>query len=79
MVAGTTISLARNLGARRYVELPTVIVNMWPGRDENAKRRIAEGITRVFEEEKVPRDAVEIIMYEVPKTNWARAGKLYSD
>ncbi|HEX9908144.1 MAG TPA: tautomerase family protein [Thermoplasmata archaeon] len=54
--------------------MPTVIVNMWPGRDDNAKRRIAEGITKVFENEKVPRDAVE-----VPKNNWAHGGKLHSD
>lgn len=59
--------------------MPTVIVNMWAGRDDDAKRRIAEGITKVFESEKVPRDAVEVIMYDVPKNNWARGGKLHSD
>jgi phenylpyruvate tautomerase PptA (4-oxalocrotonate tautomerase family) len=52
---------------------------MWPGRDESAKRRIAEGITRVFENEKVPRDVIEVIMLEVPKENWANSGKLHSD
>lgn len=61
------------------MRMPTVIVHMWPGRDDNAKRRIADGITRVFESEKVPRDAVEVIMFDVPKNNWARAGKLHSD
>jgi 4-oxalocrotonate tautomerase len=59
--------------------MPTVIVYMWPGRDESAMRRIAEGITRVFENEKVPREAVEILMNEVPKNHWAHAGKLCSD
>ncbi len=59
--------------------MPTVIVYMWPGRDESAKRRIAEGITKVFENEKVPRDAVEILLNEVPKNQWAHAGKLCSD
>ena len=59
--------------------MPVVIVNMWPGRDENAKRRIAEGITKVFEKENVPRDAVTVIMQEIPKNCWARAGKLCSD
>jgi phenylpyruvate tautomerase PptA (4-oxalocrotonate tautomerase family) len=38
--------------------MPVVIVNMYVGRDRETKRRIAEGITRVFEAEKVPRDAV---------------------
>jgi 4-oxalocrotonate tautomerase len=59
--------------------MPVVIVNMYAGRDKETKRRIAEGITRVFETEKVPRDAVTIIMNEVPKDNWADGGKLASD
>jgi len=59
--------------------MPTIIVHMWPGRDDHAKRRIAEGITRVFENEKVPRDAIDVIMYEVPKNNWAQGGRLCSD
>ncbi|MEM2891191.1 MAG: tautomerase family protein [Thermoplasmata archaeon] len=59
--------------------MPVVIVHMWAGRDESAKRRIAEGITRVFENEMVPRDAVSVIMLDVPKSNWAEGGKLCSD
>ena len=59
--------------------MPTVIVHMWPGRDDNAKRRIAEGITKVFENEKVPRDAIDVILVEVPKNNWAQGGRLCSD
>jgi 4-oxalocrotonate tautomerase len=59
--------------------MPVIVVNMWAGRDENAKRRIAEGITKVFENERVPRDAVTVIMYDIPKGNWAEAGKLCSD
>jgi len=60
-------------------EMPTIIVHMWPGRDDSAKRRIAEGITKVFENEKVPRDVIDVIMLEVPKNNWANAGRLHSD
>jgi len=52
---------------------------MWAGRDDSAKRRIADGITKVFEKENVPRDAVTVIMYDIPKNNWAEAGKLCSD
>jgi 4-oxalocrotonate tautomerase len=66
-------------GQRRDEHVPVVIVNMWPGRDDNARRRIAEGITKVFENEKIPRGAVQVIMYEVPKNNWAEGGKLFSD
>ena len=59
--------------------MPVVVVNMWPGRDEGAKRRIAEGITQVFVNEGIPSDVIEVIMNEVPKTNWAVGGKLHSD
>jgi len=59
--------------------MPVVVVNMYAGRDKDAKRRIAEGITRVFEAESVPRDAVTVIMNEVSKDCWANAGKLASD
>jgi 4-oxalocrotonate tautomerase len=59
--------------------MPIVVVHLWPGRDDSAKRRIAEGITKVFENEKVPRDAVEVLMLEVPKNQWAQGGKLHSD
>ncbi|HIH01758.1 TPA: 4-oxalocrotonate tautomerase family protein [Thermoplasmata archaeon] len=59
--------------------MPVITVSMWPGRDEAAKRRIAEGITQVFVNEGVPRDVIEVIMNEVPKTNWAVGGKLHSD
>lgn len=64
---------------RRERQVPVVIVEMWPGRGDDAKRRIASGITEVFEREGVPREAVTVIMHEPPKNNWARAGKLHSD
>lgn len=59
--------------------MPVVIVNMWPGRDDAAKRRIVEGVTGVFDKEGVPRSAVTVIINEVPKNNWAEAGRLHSD
>lgn len=52
---------------------------MWPGRDDDAKRRIAKGITDVFARENVPREAVTVIMHDTPKSNWASGGKLHSD
>jgi len=58
--------------------MPVVIVNLWPGRDNNAKQRIAEGITKVLEQENIPRDAIDVIINEVPKNNWAKGGKLFS-
>ena len=40
---------------------------------------MVEGITKVFEDWGVPKEAVEIVIYEAPKTNWARGGQLHSD
>jgi 4-oxalocrotonate tautomerase len=46
---------------------------------KESKRRIVEGITKVFEEIGIPKEGVEIIIYETPKTNWATGGQLHSD
>jgi 4-oxalocrotonate tautomerase len=43
------------------------------------KKRMVEGITGVFEGLGVPKEAVEIIIYETPKSNWATGGKLHSE
>lgn len=59
--------------------MPFVIVNIWPGRGDDAKRRIVDGITKVLEKENIPREATSVIINEVPKNNWATGGKLFSD
>jgi len=59
--------------------MPLVTVTMWPGRSDDAKRRIVARITDLFEQEGVPRDSVTVIIYEVPKNHWAESGKLCSD
>jgi 4-oxalocrotonate tautomerase len=46
---------------------------------EENKKKIVEGITKVIEELGVPREAITIIIYEVPKTDWASGGKLHSE
>jgi 4-oxalocrotonate tautomerase len=51
---------------------------MWTGITEENKKKLAEGITKVFADLGVPPDAVELIIYETPKTNWATGGKLHS-
>ena len=56
-----------------------VQVSVWAGMSKESKRRIVEGITKVFEEIGIPKEAVEIIIYETPKTNWATGGQLHSD
>jgi phenylpyruvate tautomerase PptA (4-oxalocrotonate tautomerase family) len=43
------------------------------------KKKACEGITKVFEDLGVPKEAVEIIIYEAPKCNWATGGQLHSE
>jgi len=59
--------------------LPVVQVSVWAGMSGENKKRVVEGITRVFEELGVPREAVTVIIYEAPKTNWASGGQLHSE
>ena len=59
--------------------MPVVQVNVWAGMSKENKQKVVEGITRVLEGLGVPREAVEVIIYEVPKTNWASGGQLHSE
>jgi 4-oxalocrotonate tautomerase len=43
------------------------------------KKKMVEGITRVFEDMGIPKDAVTVIIYEAPKSNWATGGRLHSE
>jgi 4-oxalocrotonate tautomerase len=61
------------------VELPVVQVSVWAGMSEENKKKVVEGITRVLEELGIPREAVTVIIYETPKTNWATGGQLHSE
>lgn len=59
--------------------MPVVLVYMWSGVSSEAKRNVVSGITRVFEGLGIPRDAVEVIVVEVPKENWGLGGELASE
>ncbi|MEM3980823.1 MAG: tautomerase family protein [Ignisphaera sp.] len=57
------------------ISLPIVIVYMWSGVSNEAKKKIISGITRVFEELSIPPHAVEVIIVEIPKENWGIGGE----
>ncbi|HML03594.1 MAG TPA: tautomerase family protein [Candidatus Bathyarchaeia archaeon] len=59
--------------------MPIVQVSVWEGMTLENKKKTVEGITKVFEDLGVPREAVEIVIYEAPKTNWATGGRLHSE
>ncbi|ADM27418.1 4-oxalocrotonate tautomerase [Ignisphaera aggregans DSM 17230] len=61
------------------MSMPLIQITMWSGLSDEAKKKIVEGITKVFEDLGIPREAIEIIIYEVPKENWAIGGVRHSE
>jgi len=59
--------------------MPVIQVTVWEGISLENKKKTVEGITKVFEDMGIPKDAVTVIIYEEPKTNWATGGKLHSE
>jgi 4-oxalocrotonate tautomerase len=59
--------------------VPIVQVSVWEGITLENKKKAVEGITKVFEDLGVPKEAVEIVIYEAPKSNWATGGQLHSE
>ena len=59
--------------------MPLIQVSVWKGISLENKKKIVEGITKVFEDLGVQKQAVEIIIYEAPKSNWATGGQLHSE
>ena len=59
--------------------MPIVQVSVWEGFSPENKKKIVEGVTRIFEDLGVPKGAIEIVIYEAPKSNWATGGKLHSE
>ncbi len=59
--------------------MPIVQVSVWEGINPENKKKAVEGITKVFENLGVPKEAVHIVIYETPKSNWATGGQLHSE
>jgi len=59
--------------------MPVVIVEMWEGRTVEQKKQLVEGITAVIVNTGVPLEAVQVILKDNPKHNWAIADKLASE
>lgn len=55
--------------------MPVVIVEMWEGRSDNQKETLIKGITDAFKQIGVQPEWLNIIIHDVPKTNWGSGGK----
>jgi 4-oxalocrotonate tautomerase len=59
--------------------MPIVHVYVWSGVSREAKEKIIKGITKAFENLRIPGLAVEVVIHEVPKENRGIEGKLASE
>jgi len=59
--------------------MPVVTVEMWEGRTLEQKKQLAEGITSSFVKIGMPEEAVQVIIKDNPKHNWAIGGRLASE
>ena len=60
--------------------MPILRLEMHPGRTVDQKREFVREATRVAVEIlKCPPESVDIVIQEVPREQWAKAGKLLAD
>ncbi len=60
--------------------MPVVTIQMWPGRTLEQKRALTKAITEAMvTHADVKPDGLHVIIQEVSKENWARAGVLGVD
>jgi 4-oxalocrotonate tautomerase family enzyme len=60
--------------------MPVVTVQLWTGRTTNQKRRLVAAITdAMVQHADCGPDHLHVIIQDVPKESWGRAGKLGSD
>ncbi|NHJ46629.1 MAG: 4-oxalocrotonate tautomerase [Asgard group archaeon] len=55
--------------------MPIVHVHVWEGFSEEKKKQVIEGITKMFVDMDIPKQAVHIVIHETPKVNWGIDGK----
>lgn len=59
--------------------MPIVHVNVWEGFGPDKAKMVIEGITHVFEDLEIPKQAVEVVIHEIPKTHWGLGGEPASE
>ncbi len=60
--------------------MPFVTVHLYEGRTVDQKREIVVAITEaIVRTANTSPEATEVVIHDVPRHNWAKAGKLASD
>jgi len=55
--------------------MPVVIVEMWQGRTDEQKAKLIKGVTKAFESIDVKAEQLNIIIHDIPKSNWGERGE----
>ncbi len=59
--------------------MPVVKIDMWSGRNEEQKEVIIQKVTdAVAESVGCPKEAVTVVIDEIPKENWGSGGEQHS-
>jgi len=59
--------------------MPIVRVDFWEGVGKEKVKKMIRGITDVIVDLGVPENAIEVIVYEIPKTHWGVGGEPASE
>jgi 4-oxalocrotonate tautomerase len=60
--------------------MPFVEIKMWKGRGKEIKKKMIERVTEAITETiSCPKEAVQVIVLEVEKDDWAIGGKICSE
>ena len=59
--------------------MPIIRVDFWEGVGKEKVKTMIGGLTKVMVDLGVPKHAVEVIVYEIPKTHWGVGGKPASE
>jgi|TARA_Y100000310_G_scaffold345607_1_gene467218 4-oxalocrotonate tautomerase len=57
--------------------MPVVTIESWP-MDQEKKKKVIEGITKVFTDMEIPTQAVTVMIHENELENWGSAGEQHS-
>jgi 4-oxalocrotonate tautomerase len=73
------LALNPNTKPDEEVKMPIVRVDFWEGVGKGKVKTMIRGITDVMVNLGVPEHAVEVIVYEIPKTHWGVGGEPCSE
>jgi 4-oxalocrotonate tautomerase len=59
---------------RSVIIMPVVHVNVWKGFEQEKVNYLIENITNVFVDLDIPKEAVEVLVHEVPQSHWGIGG-----